>query len=78
MRLPPPSAGIAICSTWAERMSPMKTKAAAPAARRSTRNGTSLSPLPLERPENPAVDLGRTARRLRESQNLTLADHFGK
>src|ERR1700734_2893171 len=55
-------------------MSPMKTKAAAPAARRSTRNGTSLSPLPLERPENPAVDLGRTARRLRESQNLTLAD----
>ena len=26
------------------------------------------------RSENPAVDLGRTARRLRESQNLTLAD----
>jgi transcriptional regulator with XRE-family HTH domain len=27
-----------------------------------------------EHAENPAVDLGRTARRLRESQNLTLAD----
>ena len=26
------------------------------------------------RAENPAIDLGRTARRLRESQNLTLAD----
>jgi transcriptional regulator with XRE-family HTH domain len=28
----------------------------------------------LERSQSPAVDLGRTARRLRESQNLTLAD----
>jgi len=28
----------------------------------------------LERTQSPAVDLGRTARRLRESQNLTLAD----
>jgi transcriptional regulator with XRE-family HTH domain len=28
----------------------------------------------LERAQNPALDLGRTARRLRESQNLTLAD----
>ncbi len=26
------------------------------------------------RAESPAIDLGRTARRLRESQNLTLAD----
>jgi transcriptional regulator with XRE-family HTH domain len=28
----------------------------------------------VDRTESPAVDLGRTARRLRESQNLTLAD----
>jgi transcriptional regulator with XRE-family HTH domain len=28
----------------------------------------------LERAQNPALDLGRTARRLRESQDLTLAD----
>src|SRR5258705_11097916 len=28
----------------------------------------------LERTQSPAVDLGRTARRLRETQNLTLAD----
>jgi len=28
----------------------------------------------VERAQSPAVDLGRTARRLRESQNLTLAD----
>lgn len=28
----------------------------------------------VDRTENPALDLGRTARRLRESQNLTLAD----
>ena len=28
----------------------------------------------VERTQSPAVDLGRTARRLRESQNLTLAD----
>jgi transcriptional regulator with XRE-family HTH domain len=37
------------------------------------RRGPVASPAP-ERAENPAVDLGRTARRLRESQNLTLAD----
>jgi transcriptional regulator with XRE-family HTH domain len=30
------------------------------------------------RRESPAVDLGRTARRLRESQNLTLADVAGR
>jgi transcriptional regulator with XRE-family HTH domain len=29
---------------------------------------------PGDRTDNPALDLGRTARRLRESQNLTLAD----
>src|SRR5258708_39862457 len=28
----------------------------------------------VERTQSPAVDLGRTARRLREGQNLTLAD----
>jgi len=32
----------------------------------------------LERSQSPAVDLGRTARRLRESQNLTLADVAGR
>jgi transcriptional regulator with XRE-family HTH domain len=37
------------------------------------RRGPVASQAP-ERAENPAVDLGRTARRLRESQNLTLAD----
>ena len=32
------------------------------------------NPSTVERAQSPAVDLGRTARRLRESQNLTLAD----
>jgi len=32
----------------------------------------------LDRGESPAIDLGRTARRLRESQNLTLADVAGR
>jgi len=32
------------------------------------------SALGAERADSPAIDLGRTARRLRESQNLTLAD----
>ncbi len=45
-----------------------KVKAASPPA---------TSPM-LERAESPAVDLGRTARRLRESQNLTLADVAGR
>jgi transcriptional regulator with XRE-family HTH domain len=31
-----------------------------------------------DRSESPAIDLGRTARRLRESQNLTLADVAGR
>ncbi len=39
------------------------------------RRASSAVTLPsLERAQNPALDLGRTARRLRESQNLTLAD----
>src|SRR5258706_3996110 len=32
----------------------------------------------VERTQGAAVDLGRTARRLRESQNLTLADVAGR
>src|SRR5450755_2636897 len=39
------------------------------------RRPASAAALPAtERAQNPALDLGRTARRLRESQNLTLAD----
>lgn len=34
--------------------------------------------LPAARDDSPAVDLGRTARRLREGQNLTLADVAGR
>ena len=42
---------------------------------RSRKARRSRAPSPaLERTQSPAVDLGRTARRLRESQNLTLAD----
>jgi transcriptional regulator with XRE-family HTH domain len=33
-----------------------------------------IPPPAVDRSDSPAVDLGRTARRLRESQNLTLAD----
>jgi transcriptional regulator with XRE-family HTH domain len=40
-------------------------------ARRRTRPA---APPVTERAENPAIDLGRTARRLRENQDLTLAD----
>jgi transcriptional regulator with XRE-family HTH domain len=36
------------------------------------------APLAAGRTESPAIDLGRTARRLRESQNLTLADVAGR
>jgi transcriptional regulator with XRE-family HTH domain len=32
----------------------------------------------VDRTDSPAIDLGRTARRLRESQNLTLADVAGR
>ena len=44
--------------------------------RRARKRGASAAGVSLgvERPQNPALDLGRTARRLRESQNLTLAD----
>ena len=37
-----------------------------------------VSARPGERAEGPVLDLGRTARRLRESQNLTLADVAGR
>jgi transcriptional regulator with XRE-family HTH domain len=53
-------------------------------ARRGTRGaapapapGGAAAP-PPGRSESPAIDLGRTARRLRESQNLTLADVAGR
>jgi transcriptional regulator with XRE-family HTH domain len=43
--------------------------------RRRTRRPSAPAALPgPERAQNPALDLGRTARRLRESQDLTLAD----
>ena len=43
--------------------------------RRKPRRSSQVTPAPgPEHIENPALDLGRTARRLRESQNLTLAD----
>src|SRR5260370_1103865 len=53
-----------------------------PPAGRNVESGVRLGKTPggkppastLERTQSPAVDLGRTARRLRESQNLTLAD----
>ena len=46
-----------------------------PSARRKPDSGAGRWVQPgVERPQTPAVDLGRTARRLRESQNLTLAD----
>ena len=46
------------------------------AARRAPRAGQ--APTAADRSESPAIDLGRTARRLRESQNLTLADVAGR
>ncbi len=55
----PPSTGRKLESTGVRSGKARKGKAPAPA---------------LGRTQSPAVDLGRTARRLRESQNLTLAD----
>jgi len=54
------------------------------AARRGPHSGQTARPppgtaaVPGDRSESPAIDLGRTARRLRESQNLTLADVAGR
>src|SRR5450755_3356112 len=47
----------------------------AAAERRPTRPALRNRP---DRSDSPAIDLGRTARRLRESQNLTLADVAGR
>jgi len=53
----------------------MKRKPRSTAARRAGRpQSTSKLGAAADRTDSPAIDLGRTARRLRESQNLTLAD----
>jgi transcriptional regulator with XRE-family HTH domain len=57
----------------------MSLKAAGAASRRSGKRAPRAAPDPVPDPApsgggSPALDLGRTARRLRESQNLTLAD----
>src|ERR1700737_4830558 len=46
--------------------------------RRAARTGPGTRRPAADRTESPAVDLARTARRLRESQNLTLADVAGR
>jgi transcriptional regulator with XRE-family HTH domain len=50
------------------------TRKSSPATRPSPTRRAGTEPPATDRAENPAVDLGRTARRLRETQNLTLAD----
>jgi transcriptional regulator with XRE-family HTH domain len=47
------------------------------ARRETVRKAKSAGPA-VERAQTPSVDLGRTARRLRESQNLTLAEVAGR
>jgi transcriptional regulator with XRE-family HTH domain len=47
-------------------------------ARRAARAAPVAGGPAAARDESPAIDLGRTARRLRESQNLTLADVAGR
>src|SRR5712692_11643165 len=59
------------------RKSPPAAPRPAP-ARRPDRRGVGAALPSADRAENPAVDLGRTARRLREGQNLTLADVAGR
>ncbi|MDB6084765.1 MAG: family transcriptional regulator [Gammaproteobacteria bacterium] len=63
-------------------MAGMKNGAGQPVDAKPTRRAeraksTAVKP-GSERADNPAIDLGRTARRLRESQNLTLADVAGR
>lgn len=53
-------------------------KADSPGARRVVARRSKTAGLGVERSQTPSVDLGRTARRLRESQNLTLADVAGR
>ncbi len=48
------------------------------AARRVAARRSKTAGLGVERSQTPSVDLGRTARRLRENQNLTLADVAGR
>lgn len=56
-------------------MAKMKSRAGAPIQRRGPPGAPKSA---VDRGENPAIGLGRTARRLRESQNLTLADVAGR
>ena len=55
----------------------MSRKAHPRSGRQAAANRAPKAAPAAERPPNPALDLGRTARRLRESQNLTLADVAG-
>jgi transcriptional regulator with XRE-family HTH domain len=56
-------------------MAKLRHNADPTAPRRPSRSTPSAPPAKAaDRAESPAIDLGRTARRLRESQNLTLAD----
>jgi transcriptional regulator with XRE-family HTH domain len=52
----------------------MSVKTLAGPPRRRSRNGPEAAAAAPPRTASPALDLGRTARRLRENQNLTLAD----
>jgi transcriptional regulator with XRE-family HTH domain len=56
---------------------PRSKPESAPARRARARKPQAAGPA-VERSQSPAVDLGRTARRLREGQNLTLADVAGR
>ena len=57
---------------------PARAKPESAAGRRAKAPKAHSAGPALERSQSPAVDLGRTARRLRESQNLTLADVAGR
>ncbi len=59
-------------------MARMKAKAGAPSPRRAAQKALEAPRPAVDRGESPAIGLGRTARRLRESQNLTLADVAGR
>src|ERR1700712_4932563 len=59
-------------------MAKLKRTAHAEPPRRAPRTGPNTLEPAADRSESPALDLGRTARRLRESQNLTLADIAGR
>jgi transcriptional regulator with XRE-family HTH domain len=59
-------------------MAKMKPKGGGPSPRRPAQKSLEATKSSLDRGESPAIGLGRTARRLRESQNLTLADVAGR